>query len=75
MLHRYGVMWCISFMKRPRKTGTTPSPRTSVTFPRGLHQTLIDLAKKKKVSVAWIVREAAEKYVAEQWPLFAKVKA
>lgn len=27
---------------------------------------------KKKVSVAWIVRDAAEKYVADQWPLFAK---
>jgi hypothetical protein len=46
-----------------------------VTFPPDLHQTLTDLAKKKKVSVAWIVREAAEKYVADQWPLFAKSKA
>jgi predicted transcriptional regulator len=46
-----------------------------VTFPPDLHQTLTDLARKKKVSFAWIVREAVEKYVADQWPLFAKSKA
>ena len=27
------------------------------------------IAKEKKVSVAWIVRDAAERYVNEQWPL------
>ena len=48
------------------------SPRTSVTFPPELYHTLEDVAKKKKVSVAWVVREAAEKYIADQWPLFAK---
>jgi predicted DNA-binding ribbon-helix-helix protein len=46
-------------------------PRASVTFPPQLYQTLEDLAKRKKVSIAWIVREAAEKYVADQWPLFS----
>lgn len=45
--------------------------RASVTFSRELYHTLEDLAKKKKVSIAWVVREAAEKYVADQWPLFA----
>lgn len=45
-------------------------PRASVTFPPELYRILEDLAKKKKVSIAWIVREAAEKYVADQWPLF-----
>lgn len=46
--------------------------RTSVTFPSEIYETLEDLAKRKKVSVAWVVREAAEKYIADQWPLFAK---
>jgi hypothetical protein len=55
-----------------RKTEPTPSPRVSVTFPSDLYQTLQELAKMKKVSVAWVVREASEKYVADQWPLFAK---
>jgi predicted DNA-binding protein len=36
------------------------------------YRTLEALAKQKKVSTAWIMRDAAEKYVAEQWPLFAQ---
>ncbi len=57
--------------RKDQKIKPSQSPRASVTFPPDLYQTLEDLAKKKKVSVAWIVRDAAEKYVAEQWPLFA----
>lgn len=57
---------------KPQKTKPSQSPRTSVTFSPELYQSLEDLAKKKKVSVAWVVRDAAEKYVADQWPLFAK---
>jgi predicted DNA-binding protein len=53
------------------KTRLQQSPRTSVTFPPEIYQVLEDLAKKKKVSLAWVVREAAEKYIADQWPLFA----
>lgn len=48
--------------------------RASVTFTPELHGTLEQLAKSKKVSVAWIVREAVEKYIADQWPLFAQGK-
>jgi metal-responsive CopG/Arc/MetJ family transcriptional regulator len=44
--------------------------RASVTFPPELYRTLEEIAKQKKVSVAWVVRDAAEKYVADQWPLF-----
>lgn len=46
-------------------------PRASVSFPPELYATLERIAKDKKVSVAWVVREAAEKYVGDQWPLFA----
>jgi predicted DNA-binding protein len=49
-----------------------PAPRTSVTFPPELYETLESMAKQKKVSVAWIVRDAAERYVADQWPLFSQ---
>ena len=59
--------------KRRRTTKTKPaSARTTVTFPREIYTTLEQLAKQKKVSVAWVVRDATEKYVADQWPLFAK---
>ena len=46
--------------------------RASVSFPLDLYQTLADLAKSQKVSVAWIVRDAAEHYVKNQWPLLAE---
>ena len=47
-------------------------PRASVSFPDELYTTLENIAKQKKVSVAWVVREAAENYVGDKWPLFAK---
>lgn len=43
--------------------------RASVSFPHDLYETLERIAKEKKVSVAWIVRDATEKYVNDQWPL------
>lgn len=52
-------------------TGKPKMPRASVSFPPELYATLERIAKGKKVSVAWVVREAAEKYVGDQWPLFA----
>jgi metal-responsive CopG/Arc/MetJ family transcriptional regulator len=48
--------------------------RASVSFPPELYRTLEEIAKQKKVSVAWVVRDAAEKYVAAQWPLFEQAK-
>ena len=57
--------------KRPaRAQSASKSIRTSVSLPRELHETLARLAKGKKVSVAWVIRDATEKYVGEQWPLF-----
>ncbi len=50
--------------------GKPQSVRTSVSLPPDLYRTLEALAKQKKVSTAWVMRDAAEKYVAEQWPLF-----
>jgi hypothetical protein len=79
-VHHAGVRWCIincesvpmaAAKRKSQESKAGSSPRTSVTFPPELYRTLEDLAKKKKVSVAWVVREAAEKYVADQWPLFS----
>lgn len=56
-----------------RKRGRKPvsksgATRTTTTFPADVYRMLSDLAEQKKVSVAWVVREAAEKYVADQMP-------
>ena len=48
------------------------SLRASVSFPEEVYRELERLAREKKVSVAWVVRDAAEKYVAEKYPLFAR---
>ena len=51
---------------------TESALRASVTFPPDLYRTLEQIAKQKKVSIAWVVRDAAEKYVTDQWPLFGQ---
>jgi predicted DNA-binding protein len=56
------------------KCRSNKMPRTSVSFPPEVYKTIEDLAKKKKVSIGWVVREAVEKYVADQWPLLANLK-
>ncbi|HZZ95195.1 MAG TPA: ribbon-helix-helix protein, CopG family [Usitatibacter sp.] len=43
--------------------------RASISFPPELYHLLEQIASKKKVSLAWVIRDAAENYVAEQWPL------
>jgi metal-responsive CopG/Arc/MetJ family transcriptional regulator len=50
---------------RSRKARSKPSVRASITFPPDLYETLEQIALRKKVSLGWVVRDAAEKYVAE----------
>lgn len=59
---------------RKNKSRENAMPRTSVSFPREVYRTLEDLAKRKKVSMGWVVREAVDKYIADQWPLLAKLE-
>jgi predicted DNA-binding protein len=58
--------------KAAQKTRRDQAPRASVTFPPELYETLEAIAKSKKVSIAWVVREAAEKYVSDEWPLLGR---
>ena len=46
------------------------SVRATISFPSELYKTLEGIARQKKVSLAWVVREAAEQYIADKWPLF-----
>jgi len=43
--------------------------RASVTFPAELYVQLERIAQDKKVSVAWVVRDAVDEYVTQRWPL------
>ena len=52
--------------RRSMKTKSASLVRASISFPPDLYETLEKLAKQKKVSLAWVVRDAAEKYVADQ---------
>lgn len=64
--------------KKTRTAKSEPeakTTRTSVSFPADLYGTLEALAKNKKVTVAWVIRDAAEKYVSEKWPLFERGNA
>ena len=51
---------------RQRKIQTAPQVRATTSFPLEVHTNLAMIAKKKKVSLAWVVREAAEHYLAEK---------
>lgn len=55
-----------------RKPAKSIGTRATVTFPPDLYGTLERIAQSKKVSIAWVVRDAAERYVADQWPLLEK---
>ena len=54
-------------VQRTSATGEAPPwVRASISFPSDLYDTLDEIAKQKKVSLAWVVRDAAETYVEGQ---------
>jgi hypothetical protein len=57
-----------------RKTKPEPDPaasvRATISFPSDRYATLEEIAKQKKVSLAWVVREAVDSYLEAKWPLF-----
>lgn len=54
---------------RKMKTESAAAVRASISFPAEIYETLEVIAREKKVSLAWVVREAAERYIADRWPL------
>jgi Ribbon-helix-helix protein, copG family len=49
---------------------TATAVRATISFPPDIYEALEVIAKEKKVSLAWVVRDAAERYLADKWPLF-----
>jgi len=65
------AMWCIVVnMKRKNGNGTemrtARTVRASVSFPAGLYRRLEEIARRKKVSLAWVMRDAGELYAAHR---------
>ena len=54
---------------------TATSVRATISFPPEVYESLEGIARQKKVSLAWVVREAAEQYLADKWPLLTRGKA
>lgn len=50
------------------------STRLSVTIPFETYDSLERIARKKKVSLAWVVRDAADRYVSDELPLFREAR-
>ena len=46
------------------------SMRATISFPPEMYETLERIARDKKVSLVWVVREAVDTYLGEKWPLF-----
>jgi len=68
-----------SFAMKVKKTAKTrikaesnAQIRATLSFPPEIYESLKDIARQKRVSLAWVVRDAAEQYLTDKWPLFGK---
>lgn len=59
-------------MQVGKAVGKTASLRASVSVPPELGRMLEEISTQKMVSLAWVVRNAAEQYVAGKRPMFEK---
>ncbi len=49
-------------------------PRASISLPANIREELERIAERRKVSVAWVIREAVDRYLASENPLFHRVQ-
>jgi hypothetical protein len=59
-------------IKRDQRSRGEVAVRASVSFPPELYRLLEQIASQKKVSIAWVVRDATEKYISDQCPILKK---
>jgi Arc/MetJ-type ribon-helix-helix transcriptional regulator len=50
----------------------TSGTRITVTLPPEHYEHVLRVAKRKRVSASWVVRDAVERYLADEMPLFAE---
>ncbi|GAA5082164.1 ribbon-helix-helix domain-containing protein [Roseibacterium beibuensis] len=53
-----------------KKSTPKASHRLSVSLTEEQHKELLEIAEKNKVSVAWVIREAIERLLRDEQPLF-----
>jgi predicted DNA-binding protein len=58
--------------KQPARKKRGRMPRASISFPPETYRNLERLAENRKVSVAWLVRDAVDRYLASDFPLFQR---
>ena len=51
------------------QAGRSTPTRISANLTPEQYETLRVIAEQKKVSIAWVIRDAVEKYIADRWPL------
>ena len=75
MLECTAVVYCGALMRARTTSGKSrTSVRISVTFSPEDYAELQRLAERKRVSLAWVVRDAVERCLEEEMPLFLKSK-
>jgi len=65
MMHHNGVMWCMSAEREMKNTNDADrrKVRASMSLPPDLYEGIERIARTKKGSIAWVVRDAVEKYL------------
>lgn len=58
---------------KPAEIQKKRATRITVTIPRNDYEVVVQMAKAKRVSTAWVVRDAVEKYIAADVPLLAQL--
>ena len=58
--------WCKMVLMENRAKRALDKVRYSISFPQEIYNTLEEIAYEKKVSLAWVVRDAVEIYLKEQ---------
>lgn len=74
-MHHYGVRWCAveEHLATNDTSMTKPgSARVSVSFTAEDYAEVKRIAKAKRVSAAWVVREAVTHYLDARNPLFPR---
>lgn len=57
------------------KEDAKKATRITVTLPPDSYETVVRMAKHKRVSTSWVVRDAVDKYLQADTPLFGKIAA